>query len=102
MKIKNISDFRKAVRHGPYAWPGGYPVYFLMADGEAISFNAAKKDRRACLEALRANQENQFPDKDWLPVAMEINWTDGHLYCAASGERIESAYAEPEEESEAA
>jgi len=33
MKIETISDFRKAMRHGPYAWPGGYPCYFIMGDG---------------------------------------------------------------------
>lgn len=32
MQINSISDFRKAMRNGPYAWPGGYPLFFVMGD----------------------------------------------------------------------
>jgi len=92
MLIKSISDYRRAVRNGPYAWPGGYPVYFLMADGEACSFNAiAKECRREVLTALASGSDEQ-----WTPIALEINWEDGNLICAHTNERIESAYAEPE------
>lgn len=92
MEIKNISDFRKAVRHGPYAWPGGYPVYFVMGDGEAVAFNIAKTEcRRQMLEALR-DHPNGYPEKEWLPVAIEVNWEDQELYCAHTGNLIECAY----------
>jgi hypothetical protein len=96
MEINSISDFRRAVRNGPYAWPGGYPLYFVMGDGEAISFKAAKAERRALLEALA--ESDIRPRDQWLPVAVEINYEDGELYCAHANERIESAYAEPEDE----
>lgn len=89
MTVNSISDFRRAVRNGPYAWPGGYPVYWLMSDGEACAFGVAKSERRAMLEALR--------DKDnggWRPISLEINWEDGALFCAHTGARIESAYSE--------
>lgn len=91
--IKTISDFRKAVRMGPYAWPGGYPVYWIMADGESVAFSVAKAERRNMLEAL-AHPEKNFDD--WRPVALDINWEDGNLICAHTNQRIESAYAEPE------
>lgn len=93
MMIESISDFRKAIRNGPYAWPGGYPLYFLMADGETLSFNAArdKSNRRAILEAIAHKN-----DRQWQPVAMDINWEDDAMFCAHTNERIESAYAEPE------
>jgi hypothetical protein len=48
-----ISDFRHAMRNGAYAWPGGYPLYFVTSDGEALSFEAAKTERRAIREAYR-------------------------------------------------
>jgi len=35
MRIESISDFRAAIRNGAYAWPGGYPMFFVMADGGA-------------------------------------------------------------------
>ena len=91
MLIKTVSDFRAAVRNGPYAWPGGYPLYWIMADGNALAFKrAARFDcRHVMLEALRDQN-----DDEWRPVALEVNWEDSELYCAHSGERIESAYAE--------
>jgi hypothetical protein len=86
-----ISDFRRDIRH-PYAWPGGYPCYFVMADGEALSFKAAKAERRLILEAIR--DQKDYPDKQWLPVGVEINWEDPALFCSHTNERIESAYTE--------
>lgn len=94
MLINSIGDFRKAVRHGPYAWPGGYPLYFLMSDGEAMAFRAAKKERRAILEALADYQSNPRENSGWRPVALEINWEDTDLYCCHSNVKIESAYGE--------
>lgn len=95
MEIKTISDFRKAIRNGPYAWPGGYPLYFVMADGEALSFAAAKAERRAIIEAI-SDKAKGYPNNGWVPAALDINYEDGELYCAHTNERIESAYAEPE------
>lgn len=86
----NISEFRKAMRNGPYAWPGGYPLYFLMSDGEALSFEAAKAERRNVLEALRDNDTWS----GWHVCAVVVNWEDGELTCAHTGERIESAYVD--------
>ncbi|WP_028165470.1 hypothetical protein [Bradyrhizobium elkanii] len=91
--IKTISDFRAAFRNGPYAWPGGYPLYFITADGAALSFKAAKAERRNILEAIRDDDKRS----GWRVVAIEINWEDGNLICDHTSERIESAYAEPEQ-----
>jgi hypothetical protein len=84
-----ISDFRRNMRYGRYAWPGGYPCYFVMSDGEALSFKAAKENRRLILESLRDNS-----DDGWRPVGVEINWEDPALFCSHTNERIESAYTE--------
>jgi len=88
MLIKTVHDFRRAVRHGPYAWPGGYPCYFVMSDGEALSFAAAKAETRNILVALATPQLRD----DWAPVALEVNWEDNDLHCAHTNERIPSAY----------
>ncbi len=87
----SISDFRKAMRDGPYAWPGGYPMFFITSDGAPLSFEAAKAERRNILEAI-ANKDGS----GWRIVALDINWEDPDLYCDHTGKRIESAYAEPE------
>lgn len=95
MQINTIGDFRRAVRNGPYAWPGGYPMYWLMADGEACAFDVAKSQRREMLEALRDYQgAGNTYNNDWRPIALEVNWEDAALFCAHTGARIESAYAE--------
>jgi hypothetical protein len=93
MEIKTISDFRKAVRQGPYAWPGGYPLYFIMDDGEAIAFMTVKtpENRRRMLESIAGRCND-----GWRPVAIDVNWEDAELFCAHTNERIESAYAEDE------
>jgi hypothetical protein len=29
-------EFRETLRAGAYAWPGGYPLYFITSDGAAL------------------------------------------------------------------
>jgi hypothetical protein len=91
MHINSISDFRRAIRNGPYAWPGGYPCYFVTSDGAALSWNAARHNRRAILEAIAGKLSD-----GWRVIGMDINWEDSALYCDDTGERIESAYTEDE------
>lgn len=94
MLINSISDFRKAYRMGPYAWPGGYPMYFITNDGAALSWNAARYNRRSILEALRDSDKRS----GWHIAGAEINWEDPCLHCDDTGERIPSAYAEDKAE----
>lgn len=84
-----VSDFRRELKAGPYAWPGGYPRYFVMSDGEALSFKDAKENARQIMEAIR-DRDNS----GWRVVGVDVNWEDPELYSAHSGERIESAYSE--------
>lgn len=89
------AEFIAALESGPYAWPGGYPLYFIMADGEALSFGAAKAEQKRIVEEmLLDNAGVGFLDRQWIPVACEINWEDTALYCADTNERIPSAYGD--------
>jgi hypothetical protein len=63
-----------------YAWPGGYPMYYLDKCGNALCPKCA----------------NREVDQSQEPVAHGINWEDADLYCDDCNARIESAYAEPE------
>lgn len=87
-RIETLRAVKQAIRQ-PYAWPGGYPLYVVMADGEALSCEAARTEWRqivyATLHGLRDG---------WRALGAEINWEDTALYCAHTGERIESAYGE--------
>lgn len=90
MLIRSISDFRAAMRNGQYAWPGGYPCYFVTSDGAALSFDAARKERRNILEALATHDIRS----GWHVYGVEVNWENNELYCDHTNERIESAYAD--------
>lgn len=87
MRINSVSDFRKAMRVGPYAFPGGYPTYFIMKDGSTVSYQAAKKIVPRKLS--KNNIREMLVD---IPIALEINWEDNELYCEMTNERIPSAY----------
>ena len=77
------------MRAGPYAWPGGYPLFFVAADGVALSFDAVRDNLREVLPAM-----SQPWDRSWRVVNVDINYEDPELCCAHTGERIPSAYGE--------
>ena len=88
-KAYTIEQFNAQLETGAYAWPGGYPIYFLAADGEALSFSAAQENA----ELIRSAMSDGF-NPQWHVIACDINWEDAELYCAHTDERIESAYSE--------
>jgi hypothetical protein len=84
------ASLKTALRNGKYAWPGGYPIYFITSDGEPLSFDTVKENYREVLYAMKYFQNFS----GWYVVAYEVNWEDDNLFCAHSGEKIESAYGE--------
>lgn len=88
----NTQELKQALRNGPYAWPGGYPTYFITDDGAALSHRAARENFRLILS------EMQHPGTcpGWGIVAHAVNWEDSELYCDHTGEPIPSAYSEDE------
>jgi hypothetical protein len=85
--IKSVADLKAALRYGPYALPGGYPLYFICDDGAALSFAAVRQKFRQIADAIQQNDRS-----GWRVVACEVNYEDTDLYCEHTGERIESAY----------
>lgn len=73
----------------PYAWPGGYPRFFITNEGAALSFKAALAEKALIVEAIKDNDNS-----GWRVVGCDINWEDDSLYCDHTGEKIESAYSE--------
>lgn len=88
MLINSISDLRRAFRHGPYAWPGGYPTYFLCDDGEPLCNKCARDNRREVIEAVAHKDRS-----GWHLVALDVNYEDT-MHCAHCGTQIESACGE--------
>jgi hypothetical protein len=88
--MMTISQFRAAMRSGPYAWPCGYPLFFVTEDGGILSFKAARECRREILSALDRGDSRS----GWAVVAVDINYEDHELTCDHTGERIECAYGD--------
>ena len=92
MDIETLADLESVLKDGPYAWPGGYPLYFVTKDGGVLSFKAVEENRTEVDSAIREDN-----DRQWRVVACYINWEDSDLVCDHTNERIESAYAEPDD-----
>lgn len=101
MPTLTIREFLASVRAGAYA-DGGYPKFWLTADGETLSHAACKANAGRIARAIRgdANRADRDParfyssEPDWRVVGVAVNWEDGEMVCAETGERILSAYAE--------
>ena len=85
--IKTAAEFKATLRAGPFAWPGGYPLYFVMSDGESMSFESARENMREIISAIAARDNS-----GWRPIGVEINYEDSEMVCCHSGRPIESAY----------
>ena len=89
MKIENTKKLDEVLKNGPYAWPGGYPLFFITNDGAAVSFEAVKQE----IESVQDSIDSKCDD-GWQVVAVEVNWEDENLLCDHTGEKIQSAYGE--------
>lgn len=90
--IATCAELKAALRNGEYAWPGGYPLYFVCSDGAALSFDAVRQNLREVFEAIQTHDGS-----GWDVTGCAVNYEDGELFCDHTGARIPSAYAEPEE-----
>jgi hypothetical protein len=91
--INYVWDLNKALEHGPYAWPGGYPCYFICADGAPLSFDAVKENAGLVRDAVITKDITS----GWQVAAFEINWENTDLTCAHTNVRIPSAYGHDDE-----
>ena len=90
MEINNVKDLEEALERGPYAWPGGYPCFFITNDGAALSFDTVKDN----IDDVREAMADPNDHSGWRVEAVDVNWEDPELYDDVTGDRIESAYAE--------
>jgi hypothetical protein len=91
----NRAEVLEALESGPYAWPGGYPRYFITPDGEALSSQAVEANRDLVLAACAVTGWD-----DWKVSACEIYWEGPPMTCAQTGAQIKSAYGDPDEPEE--
>lgn len=78
-----------------YAWPGGYPIIYLLEDRQGTD--------ELCPECAQGFVFGEPPfalDPGCVSALhREINWEDNDLQCAHCGEHLECAYP-PDDEDE--
>lgn len=93
-EIRTVADLKATIRNGGFAWPGGYPLYFITADGGSLSFRTVRENFAECCRAIIDGDNSG----GWRIIACEVNWEDDSLTCEHSGKRIESAYGDDDPE----
>jgi hypothetical protein len=91
-----LLDIKRDLRDGAFAWPGGYPKFYITADGGTL----LPVTVRAQWREIVSSHLNNRRDSGWHVVAVEINWEDGDLTDDHTNERIPSAYGDDETEQE--
>ena len=87
--ITTVSKLKATLRNGAYAWPGGYPLYFITNDGGSLSFDTVRRNFRHIAHSIKNGI-----DDGWRVVYCDINYEDPNLYDDHSGVRIECAYCD--------
>lgn len=89
-----LHDVREAVRH-PYAWPGGYPIYVYMTDGEMLCRDCVRSNYREISHATRHKERS-----GWAAAGVDVYWEGPNMFCAQCNKELESAYGDPDAEEE--
>lgn len=90
MRNSTLIRVREAIRN-PYAWPGGYPIYTVLYDGELLCATCARSNYRLISEQTRHTDLNC----GWAALGAEIYWEGPPEPCAHCGQMLESAYDAP-------
>ena len=72
-----------------FAWPGGYPIFYLDAGGEIL-----------CADCATIMLDDETIDERNLPIDSDVHWEGPSEYCAECRKEIESAYGDPDAEEE--
>lgn len=76
-------------QYDAYAWPGGYPIFYLFADGGICCPDCANGKNGSDASA-------DTDDPQWKLVASDIHYEGEPLVCDHCGAQIESAYGDPD------
>lgn len=77
-----------------YAWPGGYPIFYLTADNGILCPDCANGGNGSLASE---HLDPECPDDNqWRLVACDVHYEGGSLECDHCGAEIQSAYGDPE------
>lgn len=94
MSAYSWRDLARDLREGPFTSLGSYPKFFVAEDGSAVSVRAIRSEALAFMRGTAGRSD----EPGSRVIACDVNWENPDLYCDVTGERIPSAYAEPEED----
>ena len=89
--VPMLPDRNRAGELPSWAWPGGYPILYLVADGETLCPACANGKHGS----LASADENT--DSDWRIVGWYIHWEGPPERCAHCEHETESAYGADDE-----
>lgn len=81
-----------------FAWPGGYPIVYLTADGGDLCPDCANRKNGSEAFIQGETQHVDSADKQWAMVAFLIHYEGEPIVCDHCNAEIESAYGVPEAE----
>lgn len=84
-----------------YAWPGGYPLFYLCADNGVLCPDCANNNKEVYLssdDVTKEQKEERYDDPQWHIIAVDINYEDESMYCDHCGKHIVSAYGDDDQE----
>lgn len=74
-----------------FAWPGGYPLYYVFADGGCICPKCAN-DNIEDIDSANKGERCCNSHGGWAIDAHDVNWEDSDLVCDHCHKSIPSAY----------
>jgi hypothetical protein len=76
-----------------YAWPGGYPILYVFADGGACCPACANRNI-ADIDSANRGEGRRNSHGGWALGGWDVNYEDADLHCDHCGKPIDAAYAD--------
>jgi hypothetical protein len=79
-----------------FAWPGGYPILYVFADGGACCPKCVNKEITLIDADMRAYTPGTYRNSHggWALGGWDVNYEDADLHCDHCGKPIDAAYAD--------
>ncbi len=75
-----------------YAWPGGYPIYYVCQDGGTLCPTCANGGNGSI--AYIGNSSDGIEDAQWHIVGQEVNYEVESLFCDNCNAKVDAAYVD--------
>ena len=78
-----------------FAWPGGYPIVYVFADGGCICPSCANENIREIDEAMRSpngNKPHSSGCGGWALAGFDVNYEEPDMVCDHCGKFVDPAY----------